>query len=133
MRETKTERAARNARNLPKIRRADREDRISREMHDYLTARGARETEFGHGNVRDYEVDTQHGPARVTVVADDIGDPWLAVMFRDVARAVTAMDGAVHRQALNRFSGKYNCHPVGMDDTERVIAAFKRHLDGILP
>jgi hypothetical protein len=129
MRETREQRAARDARNLPKIRRAEQEARISREMHDYLTAHGARETEFGHGNVRDYELDTLHGPARVTVVADDIGDPWVAVMFKDVARAVAAMPGAVHRQDLNRFSGKYNCHPIGLDgETERILAAFRRHL-----
>jgi hypothetical protein len=135
VRETKAERAARDASNLPKIRRAEREDRISREMHDYLTEHGARETEhLSHGNVRCYEIDTQHGPARVTVVADDIGDPWLAVMFKDVERAVAAMPGAVRLQDLNRFSGKYNCHPIGLNgDTERIIAAFKRHLDGFLP
>jgi hypothetical protein len=98
-------------------------------MHDFLTAHGARETEFGHGNVRDYELDTLHGPARITVVADDINDPWLAVMFKDVARAVAAMPGAVRLQDLNRFSGKYNCHPIGLDgDVERILAAFRRHL-----
>lgn len=133
-RETKEQRAARDARNLPRIRKAEREDRISREMRDYLTAHGARETVHSHGNVRDYEVNTLHGPARVTVVADVVGDPWLAVMFKDVARAVAAMPGAVHSQDLNRFSGKYNCHPIGLEgDTDRILAAFRRHLDSILP
>lgn len=131
--ESRQQRAERDARNLPKILRAEREDRISREMHDYLTAHGARETELDHGNVRDYELGTLHGPARVTVVADDIGDPWLAVRFQDVDRAVAAMPGAVHTQSLNRFSGKYNCHPVGLDgDTERILAAFRRHLSPLL-
>lgn len=127
--ESRQERAERDARNLPKILRAER-DRISREMHNYLTAHGARETELGHGNCRDYDLDTLHGPARVTVMADDIGDPWLAVIFRDVARASAAMP---HSVLLNRFSGKYNCHPIGLDgDTERILAAFRRHLTPFL-
>lgn len=133
--ESRQQRAKRDAHNLPKIRRAEQEARISREMHGYLTACGARETELGHGNVLDYEIDTLHGPARVTVVADDIGDPWLAVMFKDVARAVAGMPGAVRSQALNRFSGKYNCHPFNVTDAEAVVRTFVRHLEsaGVRP
>lgn len=78
-------------------------------------------------------LDTLHGPARITVVADDIADPWLAVRFQDVARAVAAMPGAVHGGTLNRFSGKYNCHPAGLNgDPERILAAFRRHLAPLL-
>jgi hypothetical protein len=130
--ETREEEAARNTRY--RTRQAEQEARIVREMHEYLTERGARENAHNsHGNVRDYELDTLHGPARVTVFPER-DDPWLAVRFEDVERAVAAMPGAVHLQDLNRFSGKYNCHPIGTKgDTERILAAFRRHLSEFLP
>lgn len=103
------------------------------ETNLYIRSHGGTEDQRRSGTEVAYEIQTDYGPAFVSVISPcGRGDmPWLALRYNDMARVSAAMDShSLPRGDVNPYSGKFNCHILDENRTAREVAdAFRQHLN----